>query len=133
MLLSCTLGLVREKDGHVLFFNAEHPFTILYRDDQAEFIEKSIELYKLGAGPRLNFHLESLYLKPGDTILIGSDGKDDIEILENNSYYKINQEENLILQVVQKSKANLKEIIENLEQIGRFTDDISLLKIHYKR
>jgi serine phosphatase RsbU (regulator of sigma subunit) len=133
MLLSCTLGLVREKDGHVLFFNAEHPYTILYKDCKAEFIEKSIELYKLGAGLRQNFRLESLFLNPGDTILIGSDGKDDIEILENDSYYKINQEEDLILRIVQDSNADLQEIIKNLEKIGRFTDDVSLLKIHYKR
>ena len=41
MLVSILMGLVEDDTVYAFHVNAEHPYTILYRDGKAEFIEKS--------------------------------------------------------------------------------------------
>ncbi len=48
MLVSVVLGLVEEDTGVLYYLNAEHPWTVLYRDENASFIEDELELRKIG-------------------------------------------------------------------------------------
>ncbi|WP_407658868.1 7TM diverse intracellular signaling domain-containing protein [Leptospira soteropolitanensis] len=47
MLSSVVLGMI-SKDGFVYYINAEHPWSILYRDGVASFIETELSMRKLG-------------------------------------------------------------------------------------
>jgi len=132
MVLSATLILVDDKSGEMWYWNAEHPFTILYRDKKASFIESSLKLRKLGLESEYPFQVYTFQLLPGDTILIGSDGKDDIDLTPNEEIRTINDDETMILGIVEQANANLEKIEELLLMKGNVTDDFSLLRLDFQ-
>jgi HAMP domain-containing protein len=132
MLVSCILGLIEDSTGKMIYFNAEHPFSVLYRDGKASFIESEISAHKMGMP--FNTHVEyyDFQLRPGDVIICGSDGKDDIvfEILSDMQRV-INEDEKLFLAVVENGKGVLKDMHALLQKSGEFSDDLSLLRISF--
>lgn len=131
MLMSCCMGLISEDTGNMLYFNAEHPFTALYSENRASFIEDESTMWKLGSGMPSKFKLYQFQLEPGDTLIAGSDGRDDINIAKN-SKMEFNMEETIFLQVLEQAKAELPRIAEIIEDAGDIIDDLSLLKISYR-
>lgn len=134
MLVSLVIGLVEDSTGMVYFINAEHPFSILFRDGKAEFIETDMKFRKLGtSGVEGNLSIDTFALKPGDSFIVGSDGKDDLvlERFEDGSRI-INEDENLFLQILEEAKGDLEETYKILLSRGELSDDLSLLKITYQ-
>ncbi|PKA26619.1 stage II sporulation protein E [Leptospira sp. mixed culture ATI2-C-A1] len=132
MLSSVVLGMIA-KDGFVYYINAEHPWSILYRDGVASFIETELSMRKLGF-PKNDqyFQIKTFSLEPGDTLLIGSDGRDDIGFIqEDNTTRIINEDETLILRFVERSQSKLSKLVYEIETSGEITDDLSFLKIEY--
>ncbi|MCS7206223.1 MAG: SpoIIE family protein phosphatase [Leptospiraceae bacterium] len=133
MCISCVVDLIEEETGKMYYFNAEHPYQILYRNGKATFIEEEMKLRKLGLESDYPFEVKYFQLEPGDVIIAGSDGRDDIEIEKTNEGIRmINENEYLILEIVEEAKGNLQEIYEGIKKRGKITDDVSLLKIHYQ-
>jgi hypothetical protein len=130
MLVSCVLGLMNE-DGYLLYFNAEHPFTILYRDGKSSFIEEEITVRKLGMPEQEQLVLTAIQLEKDDILIAGSDGRDDLKIFEDNGHYRINEDSKHFLKIVDESGADLRLIKKNLENAGEITDDLSLIKVCY--
>jgi anti-anti-sigma factor len=132
MLMSTVIGLIEEQSGYMYWINAEHPSTILYRDGKAELIDQDIFL-KLGTvGVQRTLYIQHMQLNPGDTIIIGSDGRDDIILGKDaNGSNLINEDEKAILNYVEKAKGDLESIYNELKKVGDFSDDLSLLKIVY--
>lgn len=132
MLSSVVLGMV-SKDGFVYYINAEHPWSILYRDGVASFIETELSMRKLGFPKNDHyFQIKTFPLEAGDSLLIGSDGRDDIGLVQDDSNNRsINEDETLILRFVERAEANLKNIVKEIEFSGEITDDLSFLKIEY--
>lgn len=133
MLVSVVLGLVEEETGVLYYLNAEHPWTVLYRDGVASFIEEELELRKIGTkGMAGNVRIRVFVLEQGDVLFIGSDGRDDL-ILETGSDGSrvMNEDETKFLQVVGESKGELEQIVENLQSIGSFSDDLTLLRLEW--
>lgn len=132
MLSSVVLGMVA-KDGFVYYINAEHPWSILYRDGVASFIETELSMRKLGFPKNDHyFQIKTFALEPGDTLLIGSDGRDDIGFIkEENGTRIINEDETLILRFVERSKSDINNLVYEIETNGEITDDLSFLKIEY--
>ncbi|TGL63977.1 stage II sporulation protein E [Leptospira ognonensis] len=135
MLSSIVLGLVCEQSGLLYYVNAEHPWSILYRNKEAWFLESEMSMRKLGF-PRNGylFSVIKLQLLPGDQFICGSDGRDDLAILKdpNTEEKQINEDTSLILKWVEKSEANLQEIVNYLENFGELTDDLTFIKVTYK-
>lgn len=133
MLSSVVLGMMA-KDGFVYYINAEHPWSILYRDGVASFIETELSMRKLGFPKNDHyFQIKTFALEAGDTLLIGSDGRDDIELKQQDESIRlINEDETLILRFVERSEGNLKELVHEIESSGEITDDLSFLKIVYQ-
>jgi tetratricopeptide (TPR) repeat protein/HAMP domain-containing protein len=133
MLVSILMGLVEDDTGFMYYVNAEHPYTILYRDGKAEFIEKSSLLRKLGTiDMQSSVFVQTFQMQPGDIILSGSDGKDDIFLGNNSEGVRIiNDEETWILAKVEEGKGDLKKIYTSISQSGEITDDLSLLRVEY--
>lgn len=132
MAISATMALINDKTGWMYYFNAEHPFTILYRDGMAAFIEEELMLRKLGLDSEFPFKVQSFKLEKGDVIILGSDGRDDLDLGEQNGIRNINTDEKLILDVVEKGKADLEEMVKVLKTKGNLTDDLSLLRIGFQ-
>lgn len=131
MYASCVFGLLEESSGLLYYINAEHPWIVLYRNDRAEFIEKSLSLHKLGfMDNEKRLYIKTFQMKTGDVLLIGSDGRDDIRI-EENGFLKMNEDENLFLQTAEEGRGHIKNIFEMIQSKGEISDDCSLLRLEY--
>ncbi len=133
MLISCFVGLINHSTGKMFYFNCEHPHAILYRDGKAQFIMSKPE-FKIGSpmySENYRIQIMEFSLYSNDIIFTGSDGRDDIRILQKNGTYVINEDENQILRIVEFSNANIDKIYENIEKLGEPIDDISFIKISF--
>lgn len=132
MMVSGILGLLNEETGELLFVNAEHPFLILYRNGQAQFIDEELTLRKFGSPSELDFFIHSFQLQPGDVLISGSDGKDDLNLRPGETVPQMNQDYRLILKIIEKSKGNLRRMVKSIFAVGEITDDLSLLRVGFK-
>lgn len=131
MFVSCVLGLVSE-NGNLLYFNAEHPYTVLLRDGKAEFIEDEISVRKLGMPDQNELVLTKLKLEKGDILIAGSDGRDDLKVQNEEGESAIHHKPELFLRITEEADGDLKEIQNRLISIGELTDDLSLIKVYYE-
>ncbi len=132
MCISCVVDLIDEETGKMYYFNAEHPFQILYRNGKASFIEEELTLRKLGLDSEYPFKVNTFQLQEGDIVIAGSDGRDDIQIETSEEGIRvINENEYLILEVVEEAKGDIEKIFEGIKKRGKLTDDTSLLSITY--
>ena len=132
MLFSATVVLVNDETGEMYYWNAEHPFTVILRDNKAEFIEGGLELRKLGSESEFEFKVLGYQLNPNDILILGSDGRDDILIRTEDSIREINYNEKLFLNFVEQSEGDLKKLEEILKDSGELTDDLSLLRLGFQ-
>lgn len=131
MLVSLVLGLVDTQTGLLYYVNAEHPWSILYRGNAASFIENELSLRKLGMSADGRITVRVFEMQPGDVLICGSDGRDDILLHTPDGRPKMNEDEDLILSAVVSAKGELPQVYEICAQRGEITDDYSLLKIAY--
>ena len=127
MSCSAFLGLIEDGTGLVHYFNAEHPFTILYRNGKASFFQEEIHLRKIGMPQLDEFTVLKFQLEPGDVLIAGSDGRDDIRKPDGI----INEDESQILRVIEATQADLDKVVATLESKGELTDDLSLFVAGY--
>jgi HAMP domain-containing protein len=133
MLVTCILGVIDDETGLLQFFNTEHPLSVIYRNGKASFIEHEITMHKLGIPLNTEVDLFQFQLQPGDVILCGSDGKDDLIL--NGSVPGINitnEDPKLFLNIVEVSDGQLEQIYKNLLSKGELSDDLSVVRISYK-
>ncbi|EKR55979.1 SpoIIE family protein phosphatase [Leptospira interrogans] len=133
MLVSVVLGLVDLESGVLFFLNAEHPPTVLYRNGVATFIENKLELRKIGiTGLESKMKVKTFFLEKGDTIIVSSDGRDDILLgMDQDGIPLINEDECQFLRRVEESGGDLDLLVQGLENYGELTDDLSIVKLTY--
>ncbi|TGK23837.1 SpoIIE family protein phosphatase [Leptospira stimsonii] len=133
MLVSVVLGLVDLESGILYFLNAEHPWTVLYRDGVASFIEDKLELRKIGiTGLESKMKVKTFFLEKGDSIFIGSDGRDDLLLgIDSDGTRLINEDESQFLKRIEESRGDLGLLVQSLRNFGELTDDLSVLKFSY--
>ncbi len=132
MLVSGVFLLLNEHTGKAYYMNAEHPWAISYRDNKAEFIENDLMLRKLGADiPDHPLTVKEFTFSPGDVLIFASDGRDDIILQEarDGENRVINEDENAILRVIQKSEGDIEKAVEALQTLGGLSDDLSMVRI----
>lgn len=134
MLISLVMGLIDDESGLMYYINAEHPWSVLYRQGKSEFIEKELVLRKLGTqGVAGHIEVCTLQLEPKDVIFIGSDGRDDLLLgYDTDGARIINEDEYLFLKVIEEADGQLDRIRDVLDNYGDLTDDLSLIRIGYK-
>lgn len=133
MLISLIFGLVEEDSGLVYYINAEHPWLILYRDGKADFLENEMYFRKLGtAGMENDLFISTFLMMPGDMLIMGSDGKDDL-VLESSAENGrvINEDETKFLKSVEETSGDLQKIFQTITEHYELMDDFSLLSISY--
>jgi len=132
MMVSIFLGLLEEVSGRFIHINAEHPEAILYRDKKAAFITEEKPDFKVGAEmidspPKIR----ETQLVKGEVVIIGSDGRDDILILDEDNNKVLNYDEKIFVKTVEKSEGKLDRIIDTILQTGELTDDLSVMRLEY--
>ncbi len=135
MLISVVMGIIDNETGMMYFFNAEHPWTVIYRNETATFIEDELKNRKIGNTVGFEkVKIEAFKLQPGDVAIAGSDGRDDLLLGydDETGMRIINEDETLFLKAVEEGKGELKNIVTSLKKRGDLTDDLSLLKIAFK-
>ncbi|HRG76813.1 MAG TPA: SpoIIE family protein phosphatase, partial [Leptospiraceae bacterium] len=132
MVISATILLIEEKTGEMYYFNAEHPAMILYRDACASFIEQELLLRKFGQESEFPFQVYRFQLLPEDVIILGSDGRDDIDLTPNEPIRTINEDETAILGIVEEAKGDIHEIESMIKNRGAITDDLSFLRVEFQ-
>jgi tetratricopeptide (TPR) repeat protein len=117
---------------HIL---AEHPRAVIYRDGKAEFIENDKMLRKLGtSGVEGTLSIATTQLEPGDVLIVGSDGRDDIILgYDQNGGRIINEDENLFLRTVEEANGDINAMVGKIESLGEIMDDLSLMRIERYR
>lgn len=129
---SLVMGAVDEETGLMHFVNSDHPPMVLYRTKKAEFIDAEVRLKKLGfAIAEDTVVVREIQLKAGDVIVAGSDGRDDLLLMESEEK-NIYADEGQFLQRVQEADGHLEGILEGLIRTGKLTDDLSLLRIRFE-
>ena len=132
MLISGVFCLLEEQTGILYYILSEHPQIVLYKDNKAQFIETNTIYPKLGV-PFLkdkNIIAETYQMKSGESIIIGSDGRDDVLLgVHEKGYPIINQDESLFLRHVENAKGDLEKIYTEILKIGEQYDDISMIRI----
>ncbi|MEQ9363319.1 MAG: SpoIIE family protein phosphatase, partial [Leptospirales bacterium] len=132
MLVSIALGVVDDETGTLYYVNAEHPWTVLYRQGRAAFIEDDAYFRKLGmADPETPFFVRTLQLEPGDVLIAGSDGRDDLVLPGDDGQMMMCEDERLFLKIVEQADGDLEAIRGNLLERGEFSDDLSLIRVAY--
>ena len=135
MLISLVLGLIDDESGMLYFVNAEHPHPVLYRDGKARFLGLDGMLRKLGwtLMAQTQFGIQTQQLLPGDVLIIGSDGRDDVQLASDDKGQRIiNEDENLFLKHVENAGGDLKNILAEVNRAGQLTDDLSLIRVAYR-
>ena len=133
MFVSVIMGLIDEAGGQLYFVNAEHPDPVLLRGRRAEFIENVAPLRKIGMpDQREFFSVRTLQLQPGDIVVSGSDGRDDILIGQDKEGRIINEDDSLFLQHVERAVGHPQRIADSIQAAGNLIDDLSLLTIFHR-
>jgi CheY-like chemotaxis protein len=136
MMVSMILGIIEEDTGNLYFINAEHPFPVLYREGKASFINEEQNYNKLGFpasdSQKPKVSIANIQLIPGDIVILGSDGRDDV-IIGNipSGKPQINEDQNRFLTCVESGNGKLEEIVQWIQKDVALMDDLSLLKITY--
>ena len=134
MLISAVVGLVHDESGTVYFFNAEHPATVLYEDQKATLLaDLDTDIRKIGIEvPDGSFRVLVHRLQPGQVLIMGSDGRDDLLMGTTEEGQRIiNEDEELFLRIVEEANGSLDGIREILQKRGELTDDLSLIRLEY--
>ncbi|MCB1165475.1 MAG: SpoIIE family protein phosphatase [Leptospiraceae bacterium] len=133
MLVSLILAVIDDATGTVYYINADHPRTVILRDGVASFVEDENPQKRVGieiSEGRLG--VQVLRLRPGDIMITGSDGRDDLQVgTDEQGNRIINEDETLFLRDVESSKGELEALTNAIGSRGELTDDLSLLRISY--
>ncbi|MEQ9367296.1 MAG: 7TM diverse intracellular signaling domain-containing protein [Leptospirales bacterium] len=131
MLVSMVMGLAEDRTGTVYYVNAEHPAPILYRAGRAAFLKSDVLYRKLGTtGVESMVSIQVYRMLPGDTLVFGSDGKDDIRFSAEAG--EVNEDETRILASIERFAADPERIYEAIAAEGEIIDDFSVLRLVYR-
>ncbi len=136
MLASLVLCLIDEDSGLMYHLNAEHPALTIYRGGEARFVPGREVFKKVGTSVAQDLGVitvDTFSLKPGDVLIAGSDGRDDLHVASAEEGGRIiNEDMNAFLTSVEEGGGELDGIYRSLERRGSFIDDISLVRAAYK-
>ncbi|MCP5500060.1 MAG: SpoIIE family protein phosphatase [Leptospiraceae bacterium] len=134
MYISVFMALIEEDTGVMYYLNAEHPWTVLYRDNQASFLEEELMIRKLGTPDQEDmFRVRVFQMFDGDVVFTGSDGRDDLIIKNQQTGEEfIQEDETQFLRRVEEGEGILEKVVEKVRNTGKLMDDFSLIKITYQ-
>ncbi|AAS70319.1 conserved hypothetical protein [Leptospira interrogans serovar Copenhageni str. Fiocruz L1-130] len=132
MLVSGILSLYQISTGDLFFINCEHPPMVLSRNGKTSYLKETAVLRKIGfPGSDSKIKVEYCKLLPGDTILYGSDGREDLYI--QDPFYSSQKQKSsvpdLFFKLIQNSIPKLEDLEFKIQEKGTLSDDLSFLRI----
>lgn len=133
MYTSLCMGLLDEETGFLYYVNAEHPLLVLYHEGKATYLDKDMVLRRVGMEfDEEDIIIKTYQMKPGDILLSGSDGRDDIATGEDEEGNRIlNSDVNAFLRHVEAGRGNVEEVFHLIQESGTLTDDLTLLSLAF--
>ena len=129
MLTTMLLGVLDVESGQLHFINCEHPMAAILRNKEAVYPPQELTT-KLGlAEPSAEPVVNQLQLQPGDAFCVGSDGKDDVFVIDAEGEEVRNQDDGLFLRLLMEYGPEPSRMLDAIEQSGEVTDDLSLLSV----
>lgn len=133
MYITAVIGLAHEQTGFIYYVNAEHPGVVLLNNrGRAVLLDSPRNMPKLGGKPPGLIHIKTVQLKPGETLVTGSDGRDDVLLGRENGQMTVNEDENLFLSCLETARGDLDRTIRELKSKGQLIDDLSLLTVRFE-
>ncbi|MDI7220404.1 SpoIIE family protein phosphatase [Leptospira santarosai] len=132
MLVSGILSLYRIETGDLFFINCEHPPIVLSRNGKTNYVFEKAVLRKIGfPDSDTKVKIEYCKLLPEDTILYGSDGREDLYIQDPlcSSRKLKSSVPDLFFELVQHSIPEPKDLEFQINEKGTLSDDLSFLRI----
>ncbi|MCR9142124.1 MAG: SpoIIE family protein phosphatase [bacterium] len=132
MMASVAMGLIHETTGRMIYINAEHPWSAIYRDGKAFYIENELLLRKLGSPSEFEFQLQEHQLQSGDVLYAGSDGREDLDMTPGEEKRTINEDNDVFLRFIETAGGDLAGVVDQVHGFGAITDDLSILRIGFQ-
>lgn len=134
MTATAIAGLLDLQGGTLYTMNLEHPSAVLLRDGNPVFLFPDQTLCRLGLDcPDSSIKIQVTRLLPGDLVVMGSDGRDDlITAVTTSGDRRMNEDESLFLEAVQKGHGIPEQIVSELATTGSLSDDLVISSIHYR-
>ena len=131
MAVSVLLAVIHKKSGQLYFVNAEHPWPVLYRNGRASFLGEDEFIRKIGFASERSLRVMTERLRPGDSVFMGSDGRDDILLgVKEDGTRIINHDEHAFLRKVEDHNGDWDSLIQSYLSVDEaLTDDFSLVRI----
>ncbi len=138
MMASCVLGLADAESGEVWLSISDHPAPVLIQDGVARLLSDAPGAPRLGMSDAPNTApVYRFTLQPGDSLIVATDGRDDLLIDdaldgadESAGERSMLNSAEAFLSVVETADARPAEIYQTLNARGELTDDISILRLH---
>ena len=132
MNASLVMGLLHVENGRGLYINASHPAVVSLTGGEARYLSEEISAVIGTVEGIPEAALNEFQLNPGDVLLIGSDGRHDL----NSRVASIEAARRISIvdqfpAIVAEAGGDLEKIVLRLEEIGELADDLWLLKIEY--
>ncbi|WP_078123654.1 SpoIIE family protein phosphatase [Leptospira alexanderi] len=133
MLVSGILSLYQIETGDLFFINCEHPPIILSRNGKTSYIFERAIIRKIGFPDSSDTKVKIEYYKllPEDTILYGSDGREDLYMQDPlcSSRKLKSSVPDLFFELVRHSIPEPKDLEFKITEKGVLSDDLSFLRI----
>ncbi|EMJ96095.1 SpoIIE family protein phosphatase [Leptospira alstonii] len=130
MLVSGILSLYQIETGDLFFINCEHPPIVIARNGKTNYLFETAVLRKIGfPDSDTKVKIEYYKLLPGDTILYGSDGREDLYIQDSSSRKQKSSVPDVFFELIQNSIPDLEELESKISEKGALSDDLSFLRI----
>lgn len=127
MMIGAVIGLADIQTRFIYFFNAEQPRAVSYYNGRAGYVGRAESLRKIGMpGTAEEIVIELYALRPGESLIFGSDGRDDVRL---NGGDEVNHDDHFFLSLVEAAGGILENIYELTGRTGTIIDDYSLLSI----
>ncbi len=133
MLVSAIVAVVDERSGAVFYAVAEHPYPALYFRGQARLLIPRHRAYKFGIPfKQKGLHINVYRLRPGESMILGSDGRHDLGVTQANGEIGIVENEDAFLAAIVEGGGELDRIYLATSARGAILDDFSLMRIVYR-
>lgn len=133
MFASAILGLVDEKTGVIYYINADHPAPVFFRGGRVWFPRRESVVGQLGTEGQLpKLSINVVGLKEGDTMLMTSDGRDDI-VHRTMAGGRMQGDRELFMAAVAEGRGRPREVHEALMKNHEAKDDLSYLSVSFVR
>lgn len=132
MTVSMIMGAIHVESGRGVYINAGHPSPVYLDHEQARFLPEHLSRVIGTVDGQPTAVLNEFQMNPGDILLIGSDGREDLLLSKpGGEGLRRTSIADQFPEIVAEAGGDLEKIVIRLEGTGEIADDLSLLRIEF--